>query len=155
MSAGAGSAGGGRGAASQEFELNLAPIIDCFTVLITFMLASASFLAIGILDAGVAAAGAQANPGTPPAVNLTLELKTDHSILIKLNGKANNTNTLNSKNQNWDYDGLTLQLAGLKTQWPGLTAVTLLAENQVEYRDVVKSMEITKKTLPAVLLGGF
>ena len=44
----------------KDFDLNLAPIIDCMTVLITFMLASASFLSIGILDAGVAAAGATA-----------------------------------------------------------------------------------------------
>ena len=36
---------------SLDFELNLAPIIDCLVVLITFMLASASFLSISIFDA--------------------------------------------------------------------------------------------------------
>jgi biopolymer transport protein ExbD len=35
--------GGGNG---QEVELNITPIIDCFTVLITFLLASASFLSL-------------------------------------------------------------------------------------------------------------
>ena len=39
---------------SLDFELNLAPIIDCFTVLIAFILISASFASINILDAGIA-----------------------------------------------------------------------------------------------------
>jgi biopolymer transport protein ExbD len=47
------SVGGGN---SQDADINLAPIIDCFTVLIAFMLVSASFLSIGVLDAGIAAA---------------------------------------------------------------------------------------------------
>ena len=50
------SAGNFEGSGGQDFELNLASLIDCFTVLITFLLASASFLSVGILDAGVAAA---------------------------------------------------------------------------------------------------
>jgi biopolymer transport protein ExbD len=43
--------GGESGKKSREFDLNLAPIIDCLTVLITFLLASAAFLAIGQLTA--------------------------------------------------------------------------------------------------------
>ena len=38
---------------SQDFDVNITPIIDSFTVLITFMLASASFLSVGIFDAGI------------------------------------------------------------------------------------------------------
>lgn len=62
---------------SQDFDINLAPIIDCFTVLITFMLVSASFLAIGIFDAGVEAAGTSAANTKPPAVHLELSLQKD------------------------------------------------------------------------------
>ena len=35
----------------QDFELNITSIIDCFTVLIAFILTSASFISIGIIDA--------------------------------------------------------------------------------------------------------
>ena len=34
----------------QDVDLNITPIIDCFTVLITFLLASASFLSIGFFE---------------------------------------------------------------------------------------------------------
>jgi biopolymer transport protein ExbD len=153
----------GRGG-SQDVELNLASIIDCFTVLIAFMLASASFLSIGILDAGIAAAGASASPGTPPAIVVNVELKQDFQYVVKVSGKVTAsypiaagapTATKDGQQKAWDHAALTAKLGELKARFPDVSAVTMSAENTVEYRDVVKSMEITRKTHPAVLLGGF
>lgn len=157
MSVGAlpGASGGARGAQSQDFELNLASIIDCFTVLIAFMLASASFISIGILDAGVAAAGAQANPSAPPPVNLTVELKEQHQIQIKVTGKETKTITVLAKEGTWNFDEMSGHLKAFKEKWPAVSAATLAAENQIEYNDVIKSMELVRKNLPNVLLGGF
>jgi hypothetical protein len=56
------SAGTSRGS-PQSIELNLTPILDCFTVLITFLLASAGFLSIGFFEAAVPGAGS--NPDAP------------------------------------------------------------------------------------------
>lgn len=164
MSAGISSGPGHRGAATQDFELNLASIIDCFTVLIAFMLVTASFLSIGILDAGVAASAPATGQTTePPPIQISLELNRDHSITIKTTGKESRTHTLAAPKlasaaaspAGWDYDALTASLADLHKRWPTVGAVTLQAENFIEYRDVVKTMEITKRTLPVVLLGGF
>ena len=94
------------GSSHQDFELNLASIIDCFTVLIAFMLASASFLSIGILDAGVAAAGAVAANETPPPVQLSIELRRDHSILIKTSGKSSSSSTVGQSQGTWDTERL-------------------------------------------------
>jgi biopolymer transport protein ExbD len=160
-----GSSGGGgrkgyRHEGSQDFELNIASIIDCFVVLITFMLASATFLSIGILDAGIAAAGATATPGTPPPVNVVVELKENRDIVVKVTGKQNTTNTFQPRAgkegaKDWNYESLTVQLAGVKVNFPSVTGATLMADNKVEYKEVVKSMEVVRKTLPVVLLGGF
>jgi len=52
---------------SQDVDINITPIIDCFTVLITFLLASASFLSIGCFEVstpGNAADAAQIEPDT-------------------------------------------------------------------------------------------
>ena len=138
----------------QDFELNLASIIDCFTVLITFMLASASFLSVGIMDAGIAA-GAPSTTAAAPTVQVSIELKADHVIQIVTSGKSSNKQTLQAKSEGWDYEGLTALLQGYKGKWPDLSAATLVAENTVEYRDVIKAMDQTRKILPAVLLGGF
>ena len=48
------------GAPLQEVEVNITPIIDCFTVLVTFLLASAGFLSIGFFESST--------PGTASAV---------------------------------------------------------------------------------------
>lgn len=148
------SSGGGQN--SQDFELNLASIIDCFTVLIAFMLASASFLSIGILDAGVAAAGATGiSNDAPPPVNVEVLVSKDHLLTVKLSGKSTQTTKLVPQGDAYDHEGLSRTLASVKSQWPTVGAVTLTAENQVEYQDVVKTMEVARKTLPAVMLGGF
>lgn len=151
MSAGV-SSGGSNG---QDFELNLASIIDCFTVLIAFMLASAAFLSIGIMDAGVAAAGAQAAPGTPPAVNVTVELGLQGKLSLKLTGKATSKTEIAAAGDKPDYEGLTRALAATHAKYADVNAVTLTADNAVEYKDVVKAMEQIRKTIPVVLLGGF
>lgn len=148
-------AGLGSGSDSQEIELNIASIIDCFTVLITFMLASASFLSIGILDAGIAAGAASPTNSQPPAVSITIELKANQVMQVKLSGKSTQSHTLNAKSGAWDEEGLKGRLTEIKSQWPDVGAVTVSAESAVMYKDVVKTMEITRKTHPAVLLGGF
>src|ERR1700761_7357159 len=94
--------GGSRGSQSQDFELNLASIIDCFTVLIAFMLASTAFISIGILDAGVAAAGATATDNSPPPpINISLELGKDKGVALKVTGKTTINETIAAKDGNW------------------------------------------------------
>src|SRR4051812_20415125 len=138
---------------SQDFELNLASIIDCFTVLITFMLASASFLSLGIMDAGVAAAGATQNAGTPPPINITVELKPGHQMVVAVTGKLTSNTPIQARGTDWNYDDLTQNLGALKAKFNDVNAVTLTADNATEYRDVVKTMEVLRKSMPAVLLG--
>ena len=153
---------------SQDFELNLASIIDCFTVLIAFMLVSASFLSIGILDAGIAASADAAASTTPPPVNFAVELGKGQNMEIKVTGQVVKTihvsaasstggifTGLSGNTGSWDYSGLTTQLEELHKQWPTVGAITLSADNSIEYKDVIKAMDITRKTIPAVLLGGF
>jgi biopolymer transport protein ExbD len=148
--------GGSRGAESQDFELNIASIIDCFTVLIAFMLASTAFISIGILDAGVAAAGATAaDNSAPPPVNISLELTKDKGMMIKVAGKTNATHTVAAKDGTWNITEMNEKLKGLHQQWPTVNAITLTADNAVEYKDVVQTMDSVRKTIPVVLLGGF
>ncbi len=146
--------GSGRGQ-SQDFELNLASIIDCLTVLITFLLASTAFISIGILDAGVAAAGTQSDNTAPPPVNISMELNPSHSITVKTSGKATSSVQIAAHGTDWDLEGLNQKLQALHQQWPMVNAITLSADNTVEYKDVVQVMDAARKNIPVVLLGGF
>ena len=155
MSAG-GSLGSGYGRnKSQDFELNITSIIDSFTVLIAFMLASASFLSVSVFDAGISAAGAAPASPVVPSINVSVLLAHDQGVTVKLSGKATSSLAVPAKAGRFDYEGLAAQLAGLKAKYPDVVAATLIAESTVEYRDVVRAMEVTRKSLPYVLLGGF
>jgi biopolymer transport protein ExbD len=158
MSSNFGSDSGGHG--SQDFEINLAPIIDCFTVLITFMLVSASFLSVGLLDAGVSAGPPQATTQAPPPVQIEIELKSGHTLEIKVSGKENKISTLAAtksveNTEEWDLPSLMNRLTELKNAWPTTQGITLKAGDSVEYQSIVLVMDQARKTHPAVLLGGF
>ena len=142
-------------ATNQDFDLNLAPVIDCFTVLIAFILVSTTYASIGILDAGVAAGGVSQASATPPPVQYTVEIKPDHSMKIRVSGKANQEIPVAAQGGEWNYPAMTEQLAALKSRWPTVSAVTLVAENTVTYKDVISTMEAVRKTMPSILLGGF
>ena len=67
----------------QDVDLNLAPIIDCFTVLITYLLVTASFLTLSSVDVSVSATGTGAPPQAstgPPPMSMSIELKAGSSL---------------------------------------------------------------------------
>ena len=139
----------------QDFEINIASIIDCFTVLITFLLASASFLSIGVFDAGIAAAGDFSTSTQAPALLVAIELKKDFSIEVRSSGKVSRFKKIPANLNKMDYENLKQELTSLKVEWPELNSATLSGESTVAYREIVQAMDQIRKTLPVVLLGGF
>ncbi len=142
---------------NQEVDVNITPIIDCFTVLITFMLASASFLSIGILDAGVPGIASDSKEAPPP-YELNVRLKKDNSISVKLSGKASKSANFNAvkdpeAKSPWDLAAATREIASIKKAYPAVTALTLSADDDVTYKSIVESMDKIRKEVPDVLLG--
>ena len=132
---------------SQDIELNLASIIDCFTVLIAFMLASATFLAIGIMDAGLSGGGADAAGADPPDVEITARLKNNKTFIFELQGKASDRVTYST------VEELRKRIGEVKVKFPKVNTVTILPDDEVEYDRVVQSMAEIHKEMPNVLLG--
>lgn len=150
------SGGSGKpGQASQDFDLNLAPIIDCFTVLVTFLLASSAFLSIGLMDAGVSASSPSQSQTAPPPIQIKIELRAGNKVELKTTGKSTRNSAFTVKEGKYDFESLKRELASLKTSFPSVDAVTLSADDSIEYKDVIEAMEIIRKTQPVVMLGGF
>jgi biopolymer transport protein ExbD len=155
------SAGGGGGQAEGDLELNIAPIVDCFTVLIAYLLVSMSFISLGILEAGVAATGpAPETPAesTPPEIPLTfsIQLAEGNRIELKLTGgkmNLNQTITLDPRDGATDLDGLKTRVAELKQQYPDITDANISADPGIRYKAITKAIEAVKPTLPKVFLA--
>ncbi|MBS1985424.1 MAG: biopolymer transporter ExbD [Bdellovibrionales bacterium] len=149
------SSSGKPGRASGDFDLNIAPIIDCFVVLIAFLLISASYVAIGMIDAGVQAGQAAPTSANPPPVQVVVELMQNQNVRVKITGAVKEAVEIPASNNSWDYERLQTKLGDIKQRWPAVDGATLSAAPDVEYRDVVKGMEVVRKKIPMVLLGEF
>ena len=138
---------------SQEVELNITPIIDCFTVLITFMLASASFLSIGFLEVstpGSAASSSEIEPDTEVVIRLHAHQKAE----IKIKGKKNLQLTLDL-NQAENKATLKHQLQLLEQEKVNLGQILLTADDEVDFNDINLIMgELNQQKYP-VMLGEF
>ncbi len=141
----------------QDFELNLAPIIDCFTVLITYLLVSAAFLALGALDVGVATTSESAqlpDANTPP--NLVIELGDSQNIYMKLVGGSQNldwSHSIPSASGKWDVDSSISKIATIQKDFPKVKELSLTAHPSVSYDDVVTFIERVQIFVPKVFLA--
>jgi biopolymer transport protein ExbD len=149
--------GGGGG---QDFDLNLAPIIDCFTVLITYLLVTASFIALNAIEVGVSANGeapAEASAPTDTPLNMEILLAADRNVSIKLIGGPENLDLsipLAPAGTSWDLAGLSARVADIKQRYPALQDASVTAEPTVKYKDMVTIIESLKKVFPKIFLAG-
>ena len=152
MSASVGAESGGK---SQDFDLNLAPIIDCFTVLIAFMLASASYLAIGVFESAVANNAAAPNTNQPPAsIRIDVDLTMEKEIVLKVDGKLKLQKKIPAVNGAYDLGSLVTEITSLRGKFSDAKNMVLSAADDVEYNEIIAAMETLKKAMPSILLGG-
>jgi biopolymer transport protein ExbD len=152
------SAGGG--GTDGDVELNLAPIVDCFTVLIAYLLVSMSFISLGIFDVGVAATGdpAQAVSEPPPEIPLTLSVAMNmaNKLEIHLTGgimKIDQTTTLEPTAAGYDVEGLQANLEKLKGLYPDIKEVNISADPTVKYKAIVQVIAASKKKIEKAFLA--
>jgi biopolymer transport protein ExbD len=136
------------GPGSIDFDLNLAPIIDVFTVLITFLLASASFLSVSLFDAGFTQVE-QVGDVNPPPITISLTIKGAEAFDLEVKGKTN------LKESFRDLASVTEQLQSLQGKYPKVESLTLSASDDVPYESVVQAMEKIRAVMPGIILGGF
>ncbi len=137
----------------QEVELNITPIIDCFTVLITFLLASASFLSIGFFE--VVTPGTTADASTlEPDVEVILKVSNNQMVEMKLKGKRNSVVRFELNNPK-ELEKLEKEIEGIKEAKLSVNQILITAENEVPYQNMAKVMDALQKSALPVVLGDF
>lgn len=149
---------GNDGNGSQDFELNLAPIIDCFTVLITYLLVSASFISLGILDVGVSAVkdGGDGPVSAEVPMNVVLQMEAHGKMQIKATGGAPAVNisvTVPANGEKGNWNMMSAELRKLKERLPQLKEISVYAASDVQYQELVKAIEKIKGEIPKVYLA--
>lgn len=120
--------------------LNLTPMMDVFTVLVVFLLITAVFTSITIMELSVpTSAGASA--ATPP--NFAIEVIVRKAGLEIANGKSVEA-AIPKKDDKYDLEKLSEILRRIKAQYPEKEDATVLMEPKVEYDYLVQVMDTVR-----------
>ncbi|MEO5668207.1 MAG: biopolymer transporter ExbD [Bdellovibrionota bacterium] len=140
--------GGQKG--SQDFELNLAPIIDCLVVLIAFLMVSLSYLSIQMLDAGITSPGGLSQVDTSV---LSIEVKIETANLLDVSVMQGGKKLSNQKVERAAW---ATELKGIVAKMDRKPATALIsAQDDISYDVVVQTLDELKSFVPQVQLSGF
>lgn len=120
--------------------LNLTPMMDVFTVLVVFLLITAVFTSITIMDLSVPTGAAGAASIKP---NFAIEVIVRQAGLEIANGKAVEA-AIPKKDGKYDLDTLSEMLNALKAKYPEKEDATVLMEPKIEYDYLVQVMDTVR-----------
>src|SRR5215471_13732239 len=107
-------------------ELLLVPMIDIFTVLVTFLLMTAVFERTVILQLNMPAAQTEFKE-PPPGLQLEVIVRKDQMIVADRNSGP--LAPFPNKADGYDYDGMTEYLKPVKATFPEKTDATILLDH--------------------------
>lgn len=122
-------------------ELLLVPMIDIFTVLVTFLLMTAIFSRTVVLDLKLPSNNASF-PELPKGLNLEVIVRAD-SLTIADRGTGP-LHALPNTAKGYDLDGLTQYLKFVKSRYPDKVEATILLEPQIAYDTLIQVMDRTR-----------
>jgi biopolymer transport protein ExbD len=119
-------------------ELLLVPMIDIFTVLVTFLLMTAVFSRTVILELKL---GSNTEQFTPPPPGLKLEVIVRRSQLVVADRETGPLRTLPNVTSGYDLQGLSDYLQFVKSKYRDMTEATILLEPDIPYDTLVQVMD--------------
>lgn len=119
-------------------ELLLVPMIDIFTVLVTFLLMTAVFSRTVILQLNMPAAQTEFRE-PPPGLQIEVMVRKD--LLQVADRNTGPLATLPNTPAGYNYDGLTEYLKRIKAKFPEKTDATILLEPDTPYDTLVQVMD--------------
>jgi biopolymer transport protein ExbD len=119
-------------------ELLLVPMIDIFTVLVTFLLMTAVFSRTVILQLNLPAAQTEFRD-PPPGLQLEVMVRKDQLQVADRNSGP--LATLPNTQAGYNYDGLTDYLKRVKAKFPEKTDASILLESDTAYDTLVQVMD--------------
>jgi biopolymer transport protein ExbD len=119
-------------------ELILVPMIDIFTVLVTFLLMTAVFSRTVVLELNLPPPQTELRE-PPPGLQLEVLVRKDSIQLADRNSGP--LGTMQKLPSGYDYEGLTNYLKRVKAKFPDMTSATLLFEPDIPYDILVQVMD--------------
>jgi biopolymer transport protein ExbD len=121
-------------------QLMLVPMIDIFTVLVTFLLMTAVFSRITIMQLQLPSA-TDASAGPPPAFRLEVIVRKDG---FELTDGVDRIGTIPKSNGKYDFEALSAKAVSLKLANPKADDASVLLERDIEYDYLIQVMDTVR-----------
>ena len=124
-------------------ELNITAFMNLMVVLVPFLLMTAVFSHITILDLNLPPPGAKdvQQPKQPP---YELRVTIRSNMLVISDNRRGLVKRIPSKGGQQDYANLKQTLKQVKARLPKHTNITILAEQQTSYNDLIRTMDSSR-----------
>lgn len=134
---------GKSGGRQKNIELNLVPVIDLMSVLITFLLITAVWTQISMIQIGSSLYGkksdTQPNPTPPPNADVVLKVDVKPVGYVLTVGKQ--VISLPMQSGQFDDAGLIAQLQRVKQIYPEKVDAILTMADELPYDQLIKTMD--------------
>ncbi len=139
--------GGKGGRRNSNIELNLVPFIDLMSVLITFLLITAVWTQVSMIQIGSSIYGKKTDDMTPPPpqeenVVLKVDIKTVGYVLTV--GKQ--AMSIPLVNGEYDEPGLLAQLQRAKQLYPKKNDAVVTMADELPYENLIRGMDTLLKS---------
>lgn len=129
----------------EDLDVNLTAVMNIFLILIPFLILTAAFVKLSIIDFSLPTAGGGASSVQPPPeekmILTVLDIKTNGEFQLKSTGsKFDPIYTVNTKDV-YDYKKLVSQLKELKIKHQAVEDIILLPESGVKYDVIIQVMD--------------
>lgn len=130
----------------SDTEVNLTAVMNIFLILVPFLLLTAVFAKIAVLEIALPTGGGEGPGGaTPPpekSVLFVIAVRENGNMQIQaLTGQISFAMIAGKMNNEYDYGTLVDQLKRLKTEYPWLEELVLQPSDNVKYDVIVKIMD--------------
>jgi biopolymer transport protein ExbD len=139
--------GSGGGAGPETPELNIMPFIDIFSMLNTFLLVSASFIGLGILDVQIPFLSNSAEVKEPPARSFNIRVDVadaEIQVTSEWTEQPFEKSVKTFKVDNADIELFHQEMIALRTKVPDNDKVTVFSDDTVKYEILIKTIDAIK-----------
>lgn len=131
----------GKSRRSSDADINITPVMNIFVILIPFLLLTATFVKIAIIDLSLPTLEMNTGKNQNEIKDLTVLVISIKSEGFEIKTSENNYPSISKSNGHYDYDKLDSKLKEIKELFPKLEDVIITPAAEVLYQDIVNVLD--------------
>ena len=135
----------GKNKRNLEAELNVTAVMNIFVILIPFLLLTATFVRIAIIELSLPSLEFKESTNLEELKDLTLLMVTIKPEGFEIKTSENNFPRIPIKASGFDYEKLSEQLKAIKNQYPKLDDVLISPADNIRYKVIIKVLDYCRE----------